>query len=264
MLEASKRVSRSTKNLKEKKSRRRRQKSPLRAPFSLLALECPPCCGAMPPYSGLVAAFVCVGPRPVWRTQHPSSSRHQLRADHGDVGITPPVGESDAGLLGLSLDELGLALGGSGRAVAVWDIINSGFDPNLLTEDGEDPSDASVTAAWRDVMQPTVEDDEPSRVLAADEQFNQETRPNVRLGRAAFQSMQKLMKRYRKPNDEGQIHTIENSIAALSQLKRSNDGTTKLLIKMRKDGLEVESVIIPWFGKGFSTLCVSSQVGVSR
>ena len=56
--------------------------------------------------------------------------------------------------------------------------------------------------------------------------------------------------------DEG-IYTIENSIASLSHMKVSPDGTTKLLLKMKKDGLEVESVIIPWMDKGFSTLCVS-------
>jgi len=28
-------------------------------------------------------------------------------------------------------------------------------------------------------------------------------------------------------------------------------------LKMKLDGLEVESVIIPWTDKGFSTLCVS-------
>ncbi|EJK46961.1 hypothetical protein THAOC_34352 [Thalassiosira oceanica] len=209
----------------------------------------------MPPYTGLAAAFVCVGPLPVWRT-HPSS-RHQLRADHSDGGrAPPPIGESDAGLLGLSLDELGLALGGSGRAVGVWGCLSSGLDPNIM-EDGEDPSDASVAAAW-DAVQPT------SAPLVAVEE--QEKRHNGRMGRAAFQRLQELMKRYRKANDEGGkevIRTIENSIATLSQLKTSNDGTTKLLLRMRKDGLEVESVIIPWFDKGFSTLCVSSQVGVS-
>jgi len=53
------------------------------------------------------------------------------------------------------------------------------------------------------------------------------------------------------------IYTIDNSIASLSHLNVSPDGTTKLLLKMKSDGLEVESVIIPWMEKGFSTLCVS-------
>lgn len=56
---------------------------------------------------------------------------------------------------------------------------------------------------------------------------------------------------------EKAIKTIDNSIASLSHLNVSSDGTTKLLLKMKLDGLEVESVIIPWTDKGFSTLCVS-------
>lgn len=63
--------------------------------------------------------------------------------------------------------------------------------------------------------------------------------------------------------EEG-IYTIENSIASLSHMQVSPDGTTKILLKMKKDGLEVESVIIPWMDKGFSTLCVSSQVGCKQ
>ncbi len=53
------------------------------------------------------------------------------------------------------------------------------------------------------------------------------------------------------------IYTISNSIASLSHMNVSPDGTTKILLKMKLDGLEVESVIIPWRDKGFSTLCVS-------
>jgi hypothetical protein len=53
------------------------------------------------------------------------------------------------------------------------------------------------------------------------------------------------------------IYTIDNSIASLSHMIVSPDGTTKMLLKMKLDGLEVESVIIPWMDKGFSTLCVS-------
>ena len=45
-----------------------------------------------------------------------------------------------------------------------------------------------------------------------------------------------------------------------SHLSVASDGTTKLLIRLR-DGMEVESVIIPWYENGYSTLCISSQVG---
>lgn len=69
-----------------------------------------------------------------------------------------------------------------------------------------------------------------------------------------------LFRSERPPHEHGNentIYTIENTIASLSHLNVSPDGTTKLLLKMKLDGLEVESVIIPWTEKGFSTLCVS-------
>lgn len=47
----------------------------------------------------------------------------------------------------------------------------------------------------------------------------------------------------------------------MSQIQTSKDGTTKLLVKLASDGLEVETVIIPWDDRGRSTLCISSQVG---
>eukprot|EP00536_Pseudo-nitzschia_multiseries_P019044 jgi/Psemu1/265142/estExt_Genewise1Plus.C_37000001 len=55
------------------------------------------------------------------------------------------------------------------------------------------------------------------------------------------------------------VTKIEGGVATLSFVSRSGDGTTKLLLKL-SDGLEVETVIIPWKGKR-STLCISSQVG---
>lgn len=54
---------------------------------------------------------------------------------------------------------------------------------------------------------------------------------------------------------------IENRISRVSEIVVSNDNTTKLLIQLQKDGLEVETVIIPWEDRKKSTLCISSQVG---
>ena len=54
---------------------------------------------------------------------------------------------------------------------------------------------------------------------------------------------------------------IEESVATISHISKAKDGTTKLLVELREDGLEVETVIIPWHETGRSTLCVSSQVG---
>ena len=69
------------------------------------------------------------------------------------------------------------------------------------------------------------------------------------LGKEALERLSSLYK------DGG----IEGGVASLSHISTSADSTTKLLLKLA-DGLEVETVIIPWNGKR-STLCISSQVG---
>ena len=56
---------------------------------------------------------------------------------------------------------------------------------------------------------------------------------------------------------------VEGGVASLSQISPSADGTTKLLLRLQ-DGMEVETVIIPWFDRNKSTLCVSSQVGCKQ
>jgi adenine C2-methylase RlmN of 23S rRNA A2503 and tRNA A37 len=59
-------------------------------------------------------------------------------------------------------------------------------------------------------------------------------------------------------------NAIEESIATISEISKASDGTTKLLVKLLQDGLEVESVIIPWEERGRSTICISSQVGCAQ
>ena len=53
---------------------------------------------------------------------------------------------------------------------------------------------------------------------------------------------------------------VEMGLATLTNIHTSSDGTTKLLLKLR-DGLDIETVIIPWDDRKRSTLCISSQVG---
>mmetsp|Transcript_14261 Transcript_14261/g.26746 ORF Transcript_14261/g.26746 Transcript_14261/m.26746 type:complete len:111 (+) Transcript_14261:548-880(+) len=67
------------------------------------------------------------------------------------------------------------------------------------------------------------------------------------LGRGALEKLNKLYSKY---------GSLEGGVARLSHVSKSKDGTTKLLIAL-KDGLEVETVIIPWFDKGWSTICIS-------
>lgn len=54
------------------------------------------------------------------------------------------------------------------------------------------------------------------------------------------------------------------SIGRLIQSTRCHDGTTKLLLQLAHDHLQVETVIIPWDDRQRSTLCVSSQVGCQQ
>jgi hypothetical protein len=134
------------------------------------------------------------------------------------------------GGISMHLDELAEILGGRGRAQIVWDCYSIGIDPahffgsviNLGYDDYE-----SIYA-----MLPSG-------------------RRNQRLGSDALNKLAALYS-----NNGGKI---EGGVAKLSYISRSSDDTTKLLLKL-SDGLEVETVIIPWNGER-STLCISSQVG---
>lgn len=224
-------------------------------------------------------------------------------------------------LLGLSLQELSNKLQGSGRALAVWDCLRLGLDPNLyysstarnnvcdgtydddnhhdekmhgdtLTADEEDEmvgvmrgdvSDDAIYDAWiaatasltmtkDNMINSTVYNSIGKKVLMNELPDQGRNNRGRSLGSNAWNKLQKCMTRaehgvqpiinlddeHRREHVNGNaIYTIDNSIASLSHLNVSPDGTTKLLLKMKSDGLEVESVIIPWMEKGFSTLCVS-------
>ena len=176
-------------------------------------------------------------------------------------------------LLSLTLQELADELKGSGRAAVVWDCIRSGIDPNLYynglgMNDGSDYAIATKWLAATSSTAPPRTDGSITSKIKQDEHSILGRREGQGLGISSFKKLQNLMHNYHHSNvnihqssqrtdrDES-IYTIENSIASLSHMKVSADGTTKLLLKMKKDGLEVESVIIPWMDKGFSTLCVS-------
>jgi len=185
--------------------------------------------------------------------------------------------------LGITLESLSTELEGSGRAAVVWDCLRAGIDPNLYysSTDEKDVSDESIANAWLEASTMSASAtgvDIDASVVCYDGNILGK-RQGQGLGAAAWKRLQELMHDYNCSNDgviqsedkgsqvEKQqrqreaLYTIENSIASLSHMIVSPDGTTKLLLKMKKDGLEVESVIIPWMDKGFSTLCVSSQVG---
>lgn len=174
--------------------------------------------------------------------------------------------------LSLTLKELSDELGGSGRAAAVWDCLSRGIDPNLYyskvtsTDEGKgdrgvvmDDSDKSIVEAWV-AETGTLTSAADLNTISNEHGFDK----GQGLGMSAWKKLQSSMQQYHatandptQQSDNDSIYSINDSIASLSHMKVSSDGTTKLLLKMVKDGLEVESVIIPWMDKGFSTLCVS-------
>ena len=180
---------------------------------------------------------------------------------------------SQRGLLSLTLQELSNKLDGSGRAAVVWDCLRSGIDPNIYynnnnQDDMDNHStvavdDIPIIEAWLDATSSSIKlDDALSRMSSQDDEHSiLGRRQGQGLGATSWKRLQKLLHNNNGEEHDGVVYTIENTIASLSHMKVSPDGTTKLLLKMKKDGLEVESVIIPWVDKGFSTLCISSQVG---
>lgn len=155
-------------------------------------------------------------------------------------------GESKAqrGAISMDLEELSEELGGLGRAQVAWDYMRIGVDPQAHFRDGISSSSTLDTFM---------------KGVDADHDDIQKLLPKIRrtqqLGKSALDKLQDLYGSYGGMLDGG--------VAKLSHVSSASDGTTKLLIKLR-DGLEVETVIIPWFDKGWSSVCVSSQVGCKQ
>jgi 23S rRNA (adenine2503-C2)-methyltransferase len=165
--------------------------------------------------------------------------RSSIAAPKIGVVQKPPFQDTSSsnisgGALSMSLDELSDVLGGRGRAQIVWDCYSIGVDPaNMYGR--------IVKLGWDDYE--SVVNQLPSQ------------RRTQRLG---LETLAKLKGLYQETYNE-KVTKVEGGVASLSHISRANDDTTKLLLKL-SDGLEVETVIIPWKGKR-STLCISSQVG---
>jgi len=196
----------------------------------------------------------------------PSYQPHQNRA----LKLFSSTAEDDAhcyGPLSSTFTELSDEMGGSGRAAVIWDCLRAGIDPNLYyrNDSGIDSSDKAIVESWLEAMSADFDANDIS--LTKNDLLGK--RKDQGLGADALSRLQKLMKQCRSSAacaDDSvteSIHTIENSIGSISHIKVSADGTTKLLLRLAR-GYEVESVIIPWLDKGFSTVCVSSQVGCAQ
>jgi len=196
--------------------------------------------------------------------------------DHNDAQ-NDDLGRSRSPL-SMTVDELAAALGGRGRALAAWDMYRIGVDP-LVYYDAAANERADVDAA---VYQVVAEGAGPrlgklmTTVVGGEEEESPATkRGNIvnllpvkrrteGLGKGALERLADLHRKASPSIAEG--GGIEETIGRLSHVSSSTDGTTKLLIRMASDGLEVETVIIPWYDreKPRSTLCVSSQVGCAQ
>ena len=130
----------------------------------------------------------------------------------------------------MGLAELSEELGGLGRAQMAWDCYSIGVDPAKFFDPAYS-DDRDTVEKVRSLL--------PSG------------RRTQSLGKGALDKLASLY------SESGGC--LEGGVASLSLISKSSDLTTKLLLRL-KDGLEVETVIIPWNGVR-STLCISSQVG---
>jgi 23S rRNA (adenine2503-C2)-methyltransferase len=130
------------------------------------------------------------------------------------------------GTISMSLEELAIHLNGWGRARIAWDCYLLGIDPYHYFSGSEigEPMEAIQS------LLPT-------------------SRKTQRLGSATLEALCQL---------NGGL-SVDGGIATLIQQLRSKDDTTKLLLKLQ-DGMQVETVLIPW-NNIRTTVCISSQVG---
>ena len=169
--------------------------------------------------------------------------------------------------LSIPIDELSVILGGTGRARLAWDCYVNGADPQYLFGDVSSSSSSSECDEYKDVEYVK------RQVIPTPRQ----TQP---LGSMALNKLSTLHSHC------GTNSSIENGLATLIHISSSMDGTTKLLLRL-VDGLEVETVLIPFYSThvaaavvantintnftntnqilppplGRTTVCVSSQVG---
>ena len=203
--------------------------------------------------ASIVLSIVCrrdvvawtVGPR---QHHHRELSRSKTQLQVASPSLPKDIAEaSSAGPrasispLSHTLEELGVELGGKGRAQACYDCLRLGVDPLWYfesTEGSEIEDDHTLGSGWsRQQIQEQLSGRRQEHGLGS---------KALKLFRDRFGG------------------SIEDQVASLSKVSVSSDGTTKLLLKLHADGLEVETVIIPWSDRGRSTLCISSQIGCQQ
>jgi hypothetical protein len=236
--------------------------------------------------------------------------------DHEESSTMVTKNRASSSPLSISMDDLSSILGGKGRAQSCWDCFRLGVDPlwlyntdgdnnnnNPSKNDNTEPHVQSLTDASTINTANTIgwTREQIHRVMAATPGH----RPNQMLGRNAQDKLQEYFgtggrRNNNNPDDHetdqyysssSPLFSIETHVAQLSKISVASDGTTKLLLNLVQDGLEVETVIIPWRKstttsstgvdptttaagtatttttprrRSTSTLCVSSQVGCAQ
>lgn len=152
-----------------------------------------------------------------------------------------PREESKDGAITMDVDELSKLMGGKGRARLVWDYYRIGVDPLRYFRSEERAAAGSTNSLDSFLQSMEASDEEILKLLPT-------SRKTQSLGKEALEKLSSLY------DDFGGM--LEGGVATISHISKASDGTTKLLIELC-DGLEVETVIIPWFDKGWSTICIS-------
>ncbi|KAG7349279.1 radical SAM superfamily protein [Nitzschia inconspicua] len=171
-----------------------------------------------------------------------------------------PTTLCDGSPLSWSFDQLAETLGGSGKAKACWECFRLGVDPLWYYS----RSDASSNEKHlSNDIEPFVipfelsENKQTNDIRWTRQQVEDHVSEMASRGTPTKLSNDTL-KKLQSAMGGG---SIETSIAKLANLTTSSDGTTKMLLELKQDGMLVETVIIPWDDRQKSTVCVSSQVG---
>lgn len=139
--------------------------------------------------------------------------------------------------LSQSLEELSTLLGGKGRSKVCWQFLRLGVDPSWYFSSASNSTTEEVG-------------------VLEEKGWNRQQIQHFMSGENLANKATKLLKEH--------FGSIEQDVASLTKISSSDDGTTKLLLKLIQDDLEIESVIIPWEDRQKSTLCISSQVGCKQ
>jgi 23S rRNA (adenine2503-C2)-methyltransferase len=153
------------------------------------------------------------------------------------TGITTtPNAHGTRTALSMTLEELGDVLGGKGRARLAWDCYSRGADPHyLFGPPPPAPPPAVAARASTSTRNEYVDLDRVKRNVLPTPRRTQV------LGKSALDLLSDI-----HSHCDGRI---EGGLATLVDLRTSADGTTKLLLRLM-DGLEVETVLIPFWADG--------------